>query len=340
MGETHFHHLSRDGQFTTLPTLQDALAALQGGGNLWLDYYLPSRDDLAALVEPFGLHPLAIEDCTDANQVLKIEDFERNTFILMSAFGYQNQQLSVDEVGLFIGDNFLITVSGHASEGRRPLDGLVPLMQREAERVRRGPAYMMHLVIDYVVDRKAEVIAALEVSVDEAEDAMMDAPAIFEPTRLLQIRRDLLNVRKSLFYEREILLKICRKDCRFVPDKAIAHFRDIHDHLSKFLELSETYREIVATLMEIYLSLLNNQMARSANRTNATVRRLTFITTIFMPLTLLAGIGGMSEWTTLTGGEANMPIAYALFLLGLCLIGVLSYRWLRHLDREESPDTL
>ena len=125
-----------------------------------------------------------------------------------------------------------------------------------------------------------------------------------------------------------------------MPDKAIVHFRDIQDHLSKFLELSETYREIVATLMEIFLSLLNNQMARSANRTNATVRRLTFITTIFMPLSLLAGIGGMSEWTTMTGGEGHMIVAYPLFLLGMAVIGLLSYRWLRHLDREEPPDAL
>ena len=120
-------------------------------------------------------------------------------------------------------------------------------------------------------------------------------------------------LRKSLFHEREILVKICRKDCPFISEKAIFHYRDIYDHLAKFFELTETYRDIVTSLMEMYLSMLNNLMAKVANETNATVRRLTFITTIFMPLTLLAGIGGMSEWSMMTGPE-NWQIAYPAFL--------------------------
>ena len=81
-------------------------------------------------------------------------------------------------------------------------------------------------------------------------------------------------------------------------------------------ELTETSRDVVTSLMEMYLSMLNNRMAQAANETNLTVRRLTFITTIFMPLTLLAGIGGMSEWSMMTG-PANWRIAYPLFMAGM-----------------------
>jgi magnesium transporter len=84
--------------------------------------------------------------------------------------------------------------------------------------------------------------------------------------------------------------------------------------------------------MEMYLSMLNNQMAQAANATNATVRRLTFITTIFMPLSLLAGIGGMSEWTMMTGA-ANWRIAYPLFLLAMVVIGVANYYLLKALEQ-------
>ncbi len=125
-----------------------------------------------------------------------------------------------------------------------------------------------------------------------------------------------MSLRKSLFHEREILIKICRKDCPFIAEKAIFHYRDIYDHLAKFFELTESYRDIVTSLMEMYLSMLNNQMTKAANETNVTVRRLTFITTIFMPLTLLAGIGGMSEWSMMTGPE-NWRIAYPAFLLAM-----------------------
>ena len=117
----------------------------------------------------------------------------------------------------------------------------------------------------------------------------------------MRLRRDLLTLRKSLFHEREILVKICRRDSPYVSEKAIYHFRDIYDHLAKYFEMVEIYREMITSLMEMYLSMINNRMAEMANRTNATVRRLTLINTVFMPLTLLAGIGGMSEWSMMTG---------------------------------------
>jgi magnesium transporter len=91
--------------------------------------------------------------------------------------------------------------------------------------------------------------------------------------------------------------------------------------------------------MELYASMLNNKMARDSNQTNATVRRLTLITTIFMPLTLIAGIFGMSEWTVMTGGEANIPHSYPLFAAIVAVIGLASFlfiRWLEWRDRKRS----
>ncbi len=141
-----------------------------------------------------------------------------------------------------------------------------------------------------------------------------------------------MSLRKSLFHEREILVKICRKDSPFITEKAIYHYRDIADHLVGFFELTESYRDIVTSLMEMYLSMLNNQMSKAANATNTTVRRLTIITTIFMPLTLLAGIGGMSEWTMMTGAE-NWRIAFPAFLLAMVVIGFGNYYLLQWLEK-------
>jgi len=121
-------------------------------------------------------------------------------------------------------------------------------------------------------------------------------------------------------------------DCPFITDKAIFHYRDIYDHLAKFLELSENYREIVTSLMELYTSLLNNILTNASNQTNSSVRRLTLIATIFMPLTLLASIGGMSEWTMMTG-HTNWKIAYPLFLLGMLIIGFVNYYLIKRIER-------
>jgi len=90
--------------------------------------------------------------------------------------------------------------------------------------------------------------------------------------------------------------------------------------------------------MELYASMLNNQMARDSNQTNATVRRLTLITTIFMPLTLVAGIFGMSEWTVITGGEENMRRSFLLFAAMMVIIGAVNFffiNWLERRDRKK-----
>jgi magnesium transporter len=118
------------------------------------------------------------------------------------------------------------------------------------------------------------------------------------------------------------------------------YFRDVYDHLSKYYEMSDSARDLVTSLMEIHLSMINNRMSRISNRTNATMRRLTLITTIFMPLTLIAGIGGMSEFTMLTGGEKNANIAYLILIAVMAIIGTLNWLYLRKMERDlkDSPE--
>jgi len=191
----------------------------------------------------------------------------------------------------------------------------------------------MQIVLDYLVDQKFQAFEALEDELQEAEEKLLDNPSLFDPTDLMRLRKYLLNLRKSLFHEREILVKICRLDCPFVPEKSIFHYRDIYDHLAKFFELAETYREIETSLMELYTSLLNNLMTRMSNNTNASVKRLTLITTVFMPLTLIASIGGMSEWSMMTGPE-NWKVSYPLFFVGMIVIAVVNYYLIRRLDKK------
>ena len=342
--ESCFYHITQAGKPTRLPTIPAALSAAKDGGFIWLDFVRssPERDsmlkqELTLLVEPFGLHPLAIEDCTDENQIPKIEDFPSNTFVLFNSFRYSEKELTIGEVDLFIGRNFLVTVSSGGADGARPFGSVERMLDLDLEEVRPGPAFLMHVILDRIVDRKFLAIEALEDDLDMAEEKMLANVSEFSPASLLHLRRDLLALRKSLFHEREILVKICRKDCPFIPESVIFPYRDIYDHLAKSFELTETFREIVTSLMEMYLSMINNRMTRFANEMNSTVRRLTFITTIFMPLTLLAGIGGMSEWTMMTGAS-NWRIAYPAFIVALVLLGILSYYFLKWLEERGRKD--
>ena len=333
MPESRFYYISQLGKLASVASVSEALAMSGQGGFIWLDFYQPAKEDLSALVEPLGLHPLSIEDCFDENQIPKIEDYPGNTFILFNSFSYIARTLTIMEVDLFIGENFLVTVSGNDQNHSHVMKGVERKVEFDFESARQGPAFLAHVILDQIVDDKFIAMEVLEEELDNAEDVILADYAGFNPGELVRLRRELVSLRKSLFHEREILVKICRKDCVYISEKAVYYYRDIYDHLTKSFELAESLRDLVTSLMEMYLSTQNNQMTRSANETNITVRRLTLITTIFMPLSLLAGIGGMSEWSMMTG-PANWRIAYPLFLLAMVVIGIGNYYFLKRLDRK------
>ncbi len=334
MSETKFYVITTTGKLIRKLSIKESLDAVSKGGFIWVDYLKPTKHDLLPLIDSLGLHPLSIEDCLDDEQIPKIEDYPNHAFILFNRIEYRKDILSISELDIFIGNKFLVTVSQHGLMDKSLIRDVERFIEMDIKYCRQGPAFLAHALLDHVVDKKFIVIEKLEDDVTKAEDAILGDIDNFHPAQLLDLRRDLTLIRKSLFHEREILIKICRYDSRFIQNKAILLYRDIYDHLAKFFELTETDRDIIASLMEIYLSMLNNQMAKAANRTNATVRRLTFITTIFMPLSLLAGIGGMSEWSMMTGPE-NWRIAYPLFLLAMVVIGVANYLLLKWLEREK-----
>jgi len=314
--------------------MDEAIAETKNGNYSWLDFYQPTREELTTLIKPLSIHPLTVEDCTDENLVPKIEEYPKNTFIIFNALTYSNNILSTDEVDFIIGKNYLITVSGYFSDGRQPIKDVYKLVEKSIDQAKQGPDMLLHIIMDYVVDKKFAAIESLEDELDNAEELLVNDTSKFNPSELIRLRRNLLTLRKGLFHEREILVKICRKDCQFVSDKAIYHFRDIYDHLSKFFELTETYREIVSNLLEMNISMANNLMTKTANETNQSVRRLTLLSTIFLPLTLLAGIGGMSEWSMMTS-PANWKISYPLFLVAMVVIGILNYLLIRRLERSD-----
>jgi magnesium transporter len=335
MAETKFFHFTKSDLYYSVGTVPEALEAVKEGGFIWYNYYDPSREEINALVDLIGIHPLSVEDCFDDKQVPKIEYFPNNTFILFNSINYIDKELVFDEINLFLGQNFLITISGHNSNSRKPLNNIEGLLDIGSSHPKEGPEFLMHLILDYLVDLKYDAFDAMEDELELAEEQLLADVEKFKPVDLIHLRKDLLKLRKSLYHEREILVKICRKDCPFISDKAILQYRDIYDHLSKFFELTETYREIETSLMELYTSLLNNLMTKMSNDTNNSVRRLTLIATIFMPLTLLASIGGMSEWSMMTGPE-KWKISYPLFILGMFVIAALNYYVLKLMEKRRN----
>ncbi len=334
MSELRFVHVAAGRGMRRVGSLEEALAARAGGGYIWVDAFDPAREELAAVAGRLGVHPLVVEDCFDSNQVPKVEDYPGHTFILCNRYLYRDRRLAVEEVDLVLGRDFLITVGGRGGGFPPTFERIEAIAGRALATIERGPDFLLHTVLDAAVDGKVDAIEPLEDDIEAAEDGVLRDTSGFKLEGLVELRRALLALRKSLFHEREILVKICRRDSPFVSEEAIYHFRDVYDHLAKFFEFTEMNRDILANLTEMHLSLINNRMARVANRTNRTVRRLTLITTIFMPLSLLAGIGGMSEWSMMTGPE-HWRLAYPVFLAAMALIGAASYFLLKRVERRE-----
>jgi magnesium transporter len=334
MSESIFYHFPASGAFYGIKTLGEAVEATKEGGYVWFNFYKPSREDLCSLIDSIGIHPLSVEDCFDEEQVPKIEYFMNNTFIIFNSFTYEADTLYIDEVNLFVGKNFLITVSGNHTGERKPLDKIEEIVEKGNTNAQKGSDFLLQIVLDWLVDEKYKAFDKMEEELEKAEESLLENVEQFNPLRLITMRKSLMRLRKTLYHEREILVKICRGDCPFIAEKAIVHFRDIYDHLAKFFELTETYREIETSLMELYTSLLNNLMTKMSNATNNSVKRLTLIATVFMPLTLLASIGGMSEWTSFTGIE-NWKVSYPLFILGMAVIGTINYLVIRRLERKD-----
>ncbi|NTU76975.1 MAG: magnesium transporter CorA family protein [Alphaproteobacteria bacterium] len=339
MSESYFYHISKSGKLSQFTDVSEVTnQAKNDEGFFWLHYLEPTNEELHPLIKLLDLHPLSIEDALDDNQLPKIDDFSSNTFIVFNAITYMNEKVNIQELDFFLGKHFVVSIDRIGPDGKPLLDGIKDIVLREMDEDRLGPAFVLHTILDVIVDRKVFAIEAMEDQLTETEDAILERPTEFDPKSLQHIRHMLVTLRKSLFHEREVFVKICRKDFDFIPDKAIFQYRDIYDHLARFFELTETLRDIATSLMEIDLSLRSNEMARASNRTNRSVRRLTLITIVFLPLSLLASIGGMSEWSMMTGPE-NWRITYPLFLLAMVLIGAVSYFFLKWIIRKDDRKT-
>ncbi len=330
-------HVSPEGVTTSVPDLPAALQWATDdtkAGYVWIDIDQPDAATLETLARPLDIHGLSIEDCLDDEQIPKIEEFPNYVFILMNSYGYQNQELTVGEIDFLLGARFLVSVRGHNDSERNffartsEMAEIHEMLERNRRDVRLGPDRLLHVLVDFIVDKKYLACESIEDEITAQEELLLENTAQFRPNELLRLRQCLLRLRKSLSHERDMMSRVCRHDIGFINEKTIFSFRDIHDHLTKFYEFIEIQREMITNLMELHVSLLNNELSVASNHTNAVMKRLTLITTVFMPLTLLAGIGGMSEWSMICGPE-NWKLSYPAFFLLMGTIGGLNYAWLR-----------
>jgi len=300
---------------------------------IWYHLFSPTTEDMFELSNTYDIHPLAIEDCLDDDQIPKMESYSQHLHLVFNAFYYIDKEIQSEGINLFIGEKYLITVT-HSAELNNAIKNLYDkLTNKNNDLWHIGPSWLMHLIIDRIIDGKMIALETIEDETDSIEDLLLTSKSGIDFAQIQNLRYAFQLLRKNLFHERNILNNIIRENNDFINQKSIYLYRDIYDHIIQLYELTEACRETVKNIVELHLAMANNQMAEAADNTNKTIRRLTFITTVFMPLTLITGIGGMSEFTELTGSH-NWPIAYGLLIFMFIVLGLLSYKWLESLDNK------
>src|SRR5512146_935641 len=147
MSKSNFYHVTTGGAIIPMRGWREAIRAGRKSGYAWLDYCDPTAAELSELIKPLRIHPLAIEDCTDSNQIPKIEDYPGNTFMLFNDFHYADQSLIIHEVDVIIGAHFLVTVHAGGAEDR--LQAAVErLAGHERESIRHCRVFLLHILLD------------------------------------------------------------------------------------------------------------------------------------------------------------------------------------------------
>jgi magnesium transporter len=275
------------------------------------------------LGEIFGLHPLALEDVLNVYQRPKVEDYGDYQFIVVRMPSL-NAHLETEQLSLFLGKNFILTF-----QDSLPGDCLNPVRQRlrnEQGRLRHeGPDLLMYSILDAVVDANFPLLEQYGEMLDDLEDRILGRPDQGTIAEIHRIKRDLLVLRRATWPLRDALHVLLRDPIPLISDDTRLYLRDCYDHTVRIIELIETYRELCADLVDLYLSSVNNRM-------NEVMKVLTVFATVFIPLTFISSIYGMNFNTAVSPWnlpELNWYFGYplAMGLMAIVAAGLVFFFW-------------
>jgi magnesium transporter len=301
--------------------------------NLWIDSWgTDSPVALGLARDLFHFHPLAIDDCFEAREHPKIDGFEEDyVFLITHGITAQStpQHTETIELDAFLGRRFLFTY--HERPSRSVAAVAEQVARNHGGPLRRGPAAVLHAILDRQVDSIEPVLEGLEERIEEVEARVLERPHRADLVRLLNLKRTTLGLRRWLTKQREVLLRLARNEFSLVPPQEAVLFRDVYDHVFRFTDWLETHREMITSLQETYLSVTNLRLGEI-------MKFLTLFTAVLMPLTVITGIYGMNFEHM---PELHRPWAYPAVLLLMAAVVVVVLVFFRRrgwLGTGEVPD--
>ncbi len=278
----------------------------------WVDIGEPTKEEEALLSTFFGFHPLAIEDCLLMLQRPKLDYYEGHTFFVLHTF--DDNSLQAEELNLFIGKDFIVTF--HIPPMHELEEARKRIMQ-EHKGWDLDAVHMAYHIIDQVVDAYFPIVYRIEDYLNEVEDNLTLDMKHLSLDQVFDLRSDLLRLRRTIVPMRDLLYRVISSERISLSPTEKAYFTDIYDHLLKLVEIVEANRELTADIRDSHASI-------NSSRMNRIMMILTIVSTVFIPLTFIAGVYGMN-FTYMPELEWKYGYFVVLGFMAFIVIGMLSW---------------
>lgn len=278
----------------------------------WVDFDRPTEEEAKWLESYFHFHPLAIEDCYHLLQRPKVDYYDDVQFFVLHALN--EETLGAEEVDMFLSGRFVVTF--HFAQ-QKEIDEAWNRISEHKEPGEINHLYCAYLIMDKLVDQYFPCVYQIEDELNAIEGNTTGKAIEKLMSQTFEIRAKLLKLRRTIFPMRELLYRVINSDRIEGLKEHLFYFTDIHDHLLKLSEILESNREVTADLRDSYISL-------NSNRMNNIMKTLTVITTIFMPLTFIAGLYGMNFHYM---PELEWKWGYYVVLVVMTGIGAGMFSW-------------
>jgi magnesium transporter len=308
------------------------LASVQGlledqDALIWVDLFGDNPEkSRQVLTEIFSFHPLSVDDALVEIHVPKIDDWGSYLYTSLVAVDPGQPLDDIDksiELDVFLGTNYIVT---YHQEALAAIDLVWHNLLRNESHLQRGSKYILYQIIDELANEYMQMIDYLDMRVEEIEDTVIAKPETKMLEEIFTIKRSLLNLRRIVAPQREVLNKLSRGDFEIISQKERMYFRDVYDHLVRVHEIIESLRDMVGGALDTYLSVVNNQLS-------SIMKTLTIITTLFMPLSFLTGFFGMNFFAA--SNQLNQwtgAITFGVVLVIMIGLPLGMFLWMRRRD--------
>ncbi len=287
---------------------------------VWVDVSDPTPEEVDQIGKEFGFHPLALEDTLTPEIRPKIDQYDGYQFIVFYGLTVAADDVQSHEVDIFVGKTYMVTFH----------DSLLHVIEETANRWRtnvasmghHGTGFLLYSLLDSLVDGYFPVLDHMAEEAERLEETMLSAGQPALQSAILQLRHELLMIRRVAGPERDIMNVLVRRDPPLFGRKEIVYFQDVYDHLLRVTDTVDLYRDMLSSVLEANLTMISYTL-------NIVVKRLTASSIVLMSISLIAGVYGMN-FTHMPELDWRLGYPFALALMGI--VAVVEVAIFRRID--------